>query len=247
MKVTIITVAFNAAKTIGDTLSSVASQTYPDIEHILVDGDSTDGTQEVIKEYQHVAHFISEKDEGLYFAMNKGLALATGDVVAVLNADDFYTSTSVIEKVVNMFKLHDTDSVYADLVYVNKEYTKITRNWKAGAFSRTKFYNGWMVPHPTFFVKRECYQKLGYFDTSLRYAADYELMLRFMFKHQITSFYIPETLVIMKSGGKSNASIFNRYKINREDRRAWTLNHLQPHLFTLILKPLRKLTQYINL
>jgi glycosyltransferase involved in cell wall biosynthesis len=111
MKVTIITVAFNAAKTIGDTLSSVASQTYPDIEHILVDGDSTDGTQEVIKEYQHVAHFISEKDEGLYFAMNKGLALATGDLVAVLNADDFYTSTSAIEKVVNMFKLHQTDSV----------------------------------------------------------------------------------------------------------------------------------------
>ena len=247
MKVTIITVAFNAAKTIGDTLSSVASQTYPDIEHIIIDGDSIDGTQEVIKGYQHVAHFISEKDEGLYFAMNKGLALASGDVVAVLNADDFYTSTSAIEKVVNIFKLHNTDSVYADLVYVNKDYTKITRNWKAGAFSRTKFYNGWMVPHPTFFVKRECYQKLGYFDTSLRYAADYELMLRFMIKHQITSFYIPETLVIMKSGGKSNESIFNRYKINREDRRAWTINHLQPHLFTLILKPLRKLTQYINL
>jgi glycosyltransferase len=247
MKVTIITVAFNAAKTIGDTLSSVASQTYTDIEHILVDGDSTDGTQEVIKEFKHVSHFISEKDEGLYFAMNKGLSLATGDVVAILNADDFYTSTSAIEKVVNIFKLHCTDSVYADLVYVNKDYTKITRNWKAGAFSRTKFYNGWMVPHPTFFVKRELYQKLGYFDTSLRYAADYELMLRFMFKHQITSFYLPETLVIMKSGGKSNASIFNRFNINREDRRAWTINHLQPHLFTLILKPLRKLTQYINL
>jgi glycosyltransferase len=149
--------------------------------------------------------------------------------------------------VVNIFKLHCTDSVYADLVYVNKDYTKITRNWKAGAFSRTKFYNGWMVPHPTFFVKRECYQKLGYFDTSLRYAADYELMLRFIFKHQITSFYLPETLVIMKSGGKSNASIFNRFNINREDKRAWAINHLQPHLFTLILKPLRKLTQYINL
>jgi GT2 family glycosyltransferase len=104
-----------------------------------------------------------------------------------------------------------------------------------------------MVPHPTFFVKRECYQKWGYFDTSLKYAADYELMLRFMFKHHITNFYLQETLVIMKSGGKSNSSLLNRYYINREDRRAWAINHLQPHLFTLILKPLRKLTQYINL
>lgn len=247
MKVTIITVAFNAAKTIADTLSSVAAQSHPDVEHIVVDGGSTDGTQAVVEQFPHVSRFISEKDEGLYFAMNKGLALATGDVVAILNADDFYTHTNAIAKIVQCFKEQQVDSVYADLVYVNKDYTKITRNWKAGAFSRTKFYNGWMVPHPTFFVKRECYQKLGYFDTSLRYAADYELMLRFMFKHQITSFYIPETLVIMKSGGKSNASIFNRYKINREDRRAWTINHLQPHLFTLILKPLRKLTQYINL
>jgi glycosyltransferase len=247
MKVTIITVAFNAAKTIADTLSSVAAQSHPDVEHIVVDGASTDGTQAVVEQFPHVSSFISEKDEGLYFAMNKGLALATGDVVAILNADDFYTHTNAIAKIVQCFKEQQVDSVYADLVYVNKDYTKITRNWKAGAFSRTKFYNGWMVPHPTFFVKRECYQKLGYFDTSLRYAADYELMLRFMFKHQITSFYIPETLVIMKSGGKSNASIFNRYKINREDRRAWTINHLQPHLFTLILKPLRKLTQYINL
>lgn len=247
MKVTIITVAFNAAKTIGDTLSSVASQTYPDIEHILVDGDSTDGTQEVIKGYQHVAHFISEKDQGLYFAMNKGLALATGDVVAILNADDFYTSTHAIEKVVNSFKLQHADSVYADLVYVNKDYTKITRNWKAGAFSRNKFYNGWMVPHPTFFVNRKVYEQYGFFDTSLKYAADYELMLRFMFKHQITTFYIQETLVIMKTGGKSNSSLLNRFIINREDKKAWEINHLRPHLFTLILKPLRKLTQYINL
>jgi glycosyltransferase len=179
--------------------------------------------------------------------MNKGLALSTGEIVVILNADDFYAHAGIIYKVVTCFKEKQVDAVYGDLVYVNADYTKIIRKWEAGNFNRNQFYKGWMVPHPTFFVKRECYEKWGYFDTSLKYAADYELMLRFMFKNNITNNYLPETLVIMKSGGKSNSSIFNRYYINREDRRAWDINHLQPHLFTLILKPLRKLTQYINL
>lgn len=247
MRVSIITVSLNAAKTISATLSSVASQTYPDIEHIVVDGGSTDGTQDVVKGFQHVAKFISETDNGLYDAMNKGLALSTGEIVVILNADDFYAHAGIIDKVVTCFKEKQVDAVYGDLVYVNADYTKIIRKWEAGNFNRNQFYKGWMVPHPTFFVKRECYEKWGYFDTSLKYAADYELMLRFMFKNNITNNYLPETLVIMKSGGKSNSSIFNRYYINREDRRAWDINHLQPHLFTLILKPLRKLTQYINL
>jgi glycosyltransferase len=247
MKVSIITVSFNAAKTISATLSSVAAQTYPNIEHIVVDGGSTDGTQEIVSKFQHINHFISEKDEGLYFAMNKGLNIATGEIVVMLNADDVYADNSIIEKVITCFEQYQVDSVHGDLVYVNAHHSRIIRNWKAGHFNRNKFYQGWMVPHPTFFVKRECYQKWGYFNTSLKYAADYELMLRFMVKHHITNYYLPETLVIMKSGGKSNASFFNRFYINREDRRAWTINHLQPRLFTLILKPLRKLTQYINL
>jgi glycosyltransferase len=247
MRVTIITVAFNAAKTIADTLSSVASQTHPDVEHIVVDGASTDGTQDIVERFPHVSRFISEKDEGLYFAMNKGLALATGDVVAILNADDFYTHTNAIAKIVQCFKQQQVDSVYADLVYVNKDYTKITRNWKAGTYSRNKFYFGWMAPHPTFFVKRSVYLQYGFFNTDLKFAADYELMLRFLFKHQVSIFYMPETLVIMKSGGKSNSSFKNRWTINREDKKAWTINHLRPRVFTLILKPLRKITQYINL
>ena len=247
MKVSIITVALNAVRSIADTLSSVASQSYRDIEHIVIDGGSTDGTQEVVKQFPHVVKFISEKDEGLYFAMNKGLSFATGDVVVMLNADDEYFNHEVISKVVKNFEIHNADSVYGDLIYVHPTQKKIVRTWKAGHFNRNKFYQGWMVPHPTFFVKRECYQKWGYFNTSLKYAADYELMLRFMVKHHITNYYLPETLVIMKSGGKSNAFFLNRFYINWEDRRAWTINHLQPRLFTLILKPLRKLTQYINL
>jgi len=247
MKVSIITVSLNAAKTISATLSSVASQTYPDIEHIVIDGGSTDGTQDVVKGFQHVAKFISETDNGLYDAMNKGLTLSTGKIVVILNADDFYAHAGIIDKVVTCFEEKQVDAVYGDLVYVNSDYTKIIRKWVAGNFNRNQFYKGWMVPHPTFFVKRECYEKWGYFDTSLKYAADYELILRFMFKNNIKNNYLPETLVIMKSGGKSNSSLLNRFYINREDRRAWTINHLQPHLFTLILKPLRKLTQYINL
>ena len=247
MKVSIITVALNAVQSIADTLLSVASQSYKDIEHIVIDGGSSDGTQEVIKQFPHVAKFISEKDDGLYYAMNKGLSFASGDIVVMLNADDEYSDNEVISKVVKSFENHNVDIVYGDLIYVHPIQKKIIRSWKAGRYKPSKFYQGWMVPHPTFFVKREFYERLGYFDTSLKYAADYELMLRFMFKQPIKTFYISETLVIMKSGGKSNASFKNRWTINREDRRAWAINHLQPHLFTLILKPLRKLTQYINL
>jgi glycosyltransferase len=179
--------------------------------------------------------------------MNKGLALATGDIVAILNADDFYMHTGIIAKIVHCFEKNDVEAVYGDLVYVNASFDKVVRTWKTGTYKPSKFYQGWMVPHPTFFVRRNLYEDLGYFNTSLKYAADYELMLRFMFKQQIKTFYIPETLVVMKTGGKSNSSFKNRWTINREDRKAWTINHLQPHLFTLILKPLRKLTQYINL
>lgn len=247
MKVSIITVALNAATSIADTLSSVASQSYLDIEHIVIDGGSTDGTQQVVERFPHVKKFVSEKDEGLYFAMNKGLFMSTGEVVVMLNADDFYTHSGVVEAVMNCFANEQVDAVYGDLVYVNKEYSKVIRQWKAGAYSRENFYKGWMVPHPTFFAKRALYEKWGYFDTTLKYAADYELMLRFMFKQQIKTCYIPQNLVVMKSGGKSNVSFQNRWTINREDRKAWRINDLQPHLFTLILKPLRKLTQYINL
>lgn len=247
MKVSIITVSLNAVTSIADTLTSVASQSYANIEHIVIDGGSTDGTQEVIKLYPHVAKFISEPDKGLYDAMNKGLAMSTGDIVVILNADDFYAHSGIVDQVVKTFKSHQVDAVYGDLVYVNAHYSTVTRTWKAGSYRRDKFYQGWMVPHPTFFVKRELYDRLGYFNTTLKYAADYELMLRFMFKQHISTFYIPETLVVMKTGGKSNSSLKNRWTINREDRKAWSINHLQPHLFTLILKPLRKLTQYINL
>jgi glycosyltransferase involved in cell wall biosynthesis len=245
-KISIITVSFNSAQTIGDTLKSVAAQSHPNIEHIIVDGASTDQTMKIVADFPHVAKSISEADEGIYFAMNKGLAMASGDVIGILNADDLYADNEVIAKVAAVFEDPAVDATYADLVFVDREdVSKVVRTWKSGSFKRSSMYNGWMPPHPTFFVRRSVYEKYGHFNTILRSAADYELMLRFLLKHEINLSYIPQTIINMRQGGKSTASISNRIKANMEDRKAWRMNGLKPHLFTLILKPLRKIKQFI--
>ena len=246
-KISIITVSFNSAQTIADTLKSVASQSYPNIEHIIVDGASTDQTMNIVADFPHVAKSISEPDEGIYFAMNKGLAMASGDLVGILNADDLYADNEVIAKVAADFKDPAIDATYADLVFVDREdVSKVFRTWKSGPFKRSSMFNGWMPPHPTFFVRRSVYQRHGHFNTILRSAADYELMLRFLVKHEINLSYIPDTIIRMRQGGKSTASISNRIKANLEDRKAWRMNGLKPHFFTLILKPLRKIKQFIS-
>ncbi len=246
-KISIITVSFNSASTIADTLKAVASQTCERIEHIIVDGASTDETIKIVESFPHVAQCISEKDEGIYFAMNKGIAMATGDVIGILNADDLYADNHVIAKVAAVFEDPAVDATYADLVFVDRDdVSKIVRTWKSGPFKRSSMYNGWMPPHPTFFVRRSLYEKYGLFNTILRSAADYELMLRFLLKHEINLSYIPQTIIKMRQGGKSTASISNRIKANLEDRKAWTMNGLKPHFFTLILKPLRKIKQFIS-
>jgi len=246
-KITIITVSFNSAQTIGDTLKSVAAQAHPNIEHIIVDGASTDQTINIVEGFPHVAKCISEKDEGIYFAMNKGIAMASGDIIGILNADDLYADDEVIAKAAAIFQDPAVDATYADLVFVDRDdVSKVVRTWKSGPFKRASMYNGWMPPHPTFFVRRSIYEKYGLFNTILRSAADYELMLRFLLKHQINLSYIPETIIKMRQGGKSTASISNRIKANWEDRKAWKMNGLKPHFFTLILKPLRKIKQFIS-
>ena len=246
-KISIITVSFNSASTIADTLKAAANQTYQEIEHIIIDGASTDDTVNIVESFPHVAKCISEKDEGIYFAMNKGIAMATGDVIGILNADDLYADNEVIAKVAAVFEDPTVNATYADLVFVEREdVSKVFRAWKSGPFKRSSMYNGWMPPHPTFFVRRSMYEKYGLFNTTLRSAADYELMLRFLLKHEINLSYIPETIIKMRQGGKSTASIINRIKANWEDRKAWRMNGLQPHFFTLILKPLRKIKQFIS-
>lgn len=247
MKISIITVTYNSAATLEETIQSVVQQDYPNIEYIVVDGKSTDDTLKIIERYKEkIAKIVSEKDAGLYDALNKGIELATGDVIGILHSDDFYMHPGVISAYAAVFAKEVCDAVYADLYYVDKEDTnKIVRKWKSGEFSAgSSFVNGWMPPHPTFFVKRTIYQNYGNFNTSLKSAADYELMLRFIHKHNIRIAYLPEFTVKMRVGGKSNVSVQNRLAANLEDRKAWEINGLKPRFYTLYLKPLRKLFQF---
>ncbi len=246
-KISIITVTYNSAATLEHTIQSVLLQDHPDVEYILVDGASTDDTLSVMKKYRHkIDHFVSEKDEGLYYALNKGIDLATGDIIGILHADDFYIDDHVLSHIDKTFQESGADAVYADLYYVDKDNTdKIIRKWRSGNYKHGKFLWGWMPPHPAFFVKKDVYSNFGKFNTTLRSAADYELMLRFIHKHKIKLAYLPQFIVKMRTGGQSNASVKNRVKANKEDRKAWELNGLRPYFFTLTLKPLRKIFQFL--
>ena len=249
MTVSIITVVYNGADTIAEAIESVLGQSYSPVEYIIVDGASTDDTAAIVRSYGgRISQFISEPDNGLYDAMNKGVAAATGEIIGLLNADDLYAHADVIGRVIDVFRQQPlVDGVYGDLVYTPRtEPNQITRYWRAGAYRHGAFLTGWMPPHPTFFVKASVYRAYGTFTTSLRSAADYELMLRFIHKHQIRVAYLQEVLVVMRMGGVSNSSLWNRLRANREDRIAWKLNELEPNWFTLCLKPIRKLTQFLH-
>lgn len=239
---------YNSSTTIEDTVKSVLVQTHPDIEYIIVDGDSTDNTLQKIEPYSDkLSKFVSEKDSGMYDALNKGIKLATGDIIGILNSDDFYTDKFVIEEVVKIFLEEHSDAVYADLQYVDSNHTnKIIRNWKSGNYKPGDFLYGWMPPHPTFFVKKDIYRKFGNFSMELKSAADYELMLRFIHKHQIRLSYLKRVIVKMRAGGMSNSSLKNRMRANKEDRKAWSMNQITPRFYTLWFKPLRKILQYLK-
>lgn len=245
MKVSIITITYNSGATLRDTIESVVNQTYSDIEYIIVDGLSKDNTLAIVDEYKNkIAKVVSEKDHGLYDALNKGIDLATGDIIGLIHSDDFYTSPHVIEQVVKKISEQKADALYADLYYVDKDDTsRIFRKWKSGNYKHGMFLNGWMPPHPTFFVKRESYEEFGKFNLLFKSAADYELMLRFIHKHQIKLAYLPEFIIKMRVGGKSNVTLKNRIRANQEDRKAWMINGLKPRFYTLYAKPLRKIIQ----
>lgn len=247
-KVSIITVCYNSERTIEDTLQSVINQSYPNIEYIVIDGVSTDGTLSIINKYKDkITIIVSEKDNGIYDAINKGIRLATGDIIANLNSDDFYIDNNVIADVVTTFEKEKTDTLYADLYYVDAVDTnKIIRYWKSKQYKEGLFLRGWMPPHPTFFVKKEVYQQYGLFDLQFKSAADYEIMLRFIHRFKTSIAYLPRIIVKMRVGGVSNANLKNRIKANQEDRKAWKVNGLKPHAFTLIFKPLSKLFQFVS-
>jgi glycosyltransferase involved in cell wall biosynthesis len=246
VKVSIITATYNSAATVKDTLLSVQNQTYGDIEHLVVDGCSNDDTLNIVKEFAHVSKMVSERDKGIYDAMNKGISLAKGDIIGILNSDDFYSDEHVIADVVKHFQENNCDALYADLVYIDPvRKEKIIRKWRSGPFKRANFLKGWMPPHPTFFVKKEVYEKLGVFDLRLKSAADYELLLRFLYKNKITTSYLPRVLVYMRSGGTSNRNIRNRIRAHMEDYRAWSFNGIKPKWYTIVMKPVRKVLQYL--
>lgn len=248
MKITIITVTYNSASTIEDTVKSVVGQDYPEVEYIIIDGKSTDTTLKIVEQYEEqVSKVISEKDEGMYHALNKGIDMATGDLIGILNSDDIYTSSEVLSKVVNKMNKEGSDVLYADLEYVHPEnLKKVIRHWHSGEYEQGKFKKGWMPPHPTFFVKKEIYERYGKFNTEFKSAADYELMLRLLHKYKVKPAYLPEVIVKMRTGGKSNVTLINRLKANMEDRRAWKVNGLKPGPFTLLFKPLSKLGQFMG-
>ena len=248
MKVSVITVTFNSAETIEETIKSVVNQDYKNVEYIIIDGLSKDSTLEIVNKYKSkIALVVSEKDHGIYDAIGKGISKATGDIIVALNSDDMYASPHIISNVVDLFKSSNADAVYGDLNYVDRyDTSKIIRKWKSGYYKKGDFLKGWMPPHPTFFVRNYCYDKYGSFNLSLKSAADYELMLRFIHKHQIKVAYLPKLIVNMRAGGQSNVSFKNRFKANREDKKAWEINGLKPGLFTLIRKPLSKIKQYFK-
>jgi len=253
LSISIITATYNAESTILDNLLCLKQQNYP-FEHILIDGESKDNTLELLEKNRLPGStLVSERDKGIYDAMNKGIGLANGEVIGILNADDFYASNTVLEEVAKFFQDPGIDACYGDLVYVRErgrsekagEDFKVVRYWKSGLYSSRSFYWGWMPPHPTFFVRRRVYEEYGLFNLSLGSAADYEIMLRFLLKHKVRCAYIPEVLVNMRVGGVSNASIANRLAANRNDRKAWEMNGLRPYPWTLTMKPLRKVGQWV--
>ena len=248
MKVSVITAVFNGAKTIQDCIKSVSGQIYPNIEHIIIDGGSTDGTLEVIKRYtEKRVNIVSEPDNGIYDALNKGIRQASGEVIGLLYSDDFYAHDRVIEKVADIFMKYNIDSCYGDLEYVSKNDTnKVIRYWKSSQYRHGKFKYGWMPPHSTFFVKKEIYNKYGYFNTNFKIAADYELMLRFLEKHKISTYYTPEVFIKMRIGGTSNRNIKNLIIKSNEDYRAWKVNNLNGGFYTILLKNLCKIPQFFK-
>ncbi|PSU50942.1 glycosyl transferase [Photobacterium frigidiphilum] len=246
MKVSIITATYNSAKTIRDTLLSLESQSYSDIEYIIIDGASKDNTLKVINNISsRVTTIISESDKGIYDALNKGIATATGDVVGFLHSDDLFAYPDAIKDIVAQFDTDKCQAVYGDLEYVAQDDTnKVIRLWKSGQYTRSKLKNGWMPPHPTFYMKRELYENFGSFDLSFKIAADYDSLLRYLWANNVSMSYVPKVVMKMRVGGASNRDLRNIIIKTKEDIKALKNNQLfWPQ--AILIKNLSKIPQFI--
>jgi len=246
MKISIITAVYNNRDEIEIAINSVLSQTYKNIEYIIVDGGSTDGTVEIINRHiDKISRFISEPDKGIYDALNKGLSIASGDIIGLLHSDDIFASNMVIEKIAETFIQGNYDAVYGDLEYVSKTDTsKVIRYWKSSQFDAANFYEGWMPPHPTLFMKKKIYEEYGNFDTSYKIASDYDLMLRTLASGKIEAKYIPIVITRMRLGGTSNKNLKNIWRKSFEDWQALRRNNIGGFLI-LLKKNLTKIGQFI--
>lgn len=244
LKISLITVVYNAQTSIKRCIESVIAQNYSNIEYIIIDGGSTDGTLQIIEQYKsYISIFLSETDKGIYDAMNKGIKLATGDIVGTLNADDFLADNDVLSDIAEAFEQNKTGIVYGNLDYINPKGAVI-RKWKSGAYRHGLFNWGWMPPHPTFYCRRFLFHDLGAYNLHYGTAADYELMSRFIHLNKISTYYLNKTIIKMNIGGASNKALINRCKAWVNDYKAMRKNGVLFPLLTIALKPLRKVVQY---
>ena len=245
MKVTIVTATFNSESTVLRSMKSISSQDYKDIEHIVIDGDSTDRTLEIVEKYKlDQTRIISEPDAGIYDALNKGIRLAQGDVIGFLHSDDQFKTNQAISDFVRAFDSDETDAVYADLEYISKnDPSRVVRHWRSGQYKRSKLAMGWMPPHPTFYLRRERYERYGGFDLSFDIAADYDSMLRYLWTHNLSMTYVPKVLISMQTGGASNRDLRSIIKKTKEDIRALSKNRI-PVAPAILGKNFGKLKQF---
>lgn len=251
MKISIVTVSYNSAKTIRDTIESVLSQTYPDIEYIVVDGKSKDNTVDIIKGYESKfagrMRWVSESDKGLYDAMNKGIRMASGDVVGIINSDDFYHDKDVIKKVAEAFQKDDVQATYADVHFVKSEnLSKTVRYYSSAKFTLKGFRFGFMPAHPTFFTYKKYFDEFGYYKTDYYFSADFELLIRFLYTNKLKSTYLPIDFLTMRVGGRSTASLKNHLLLTHECIRAAKSNGIYTNMLILSLKYFVKLFEYIG-
>ena len=245
LKLSLVTVVYNAQDTIRQCIQSVISQNYPHLEYIIIDGGSTDNTLAIIQEYrEHIHVLVSEPDKGIYDAMNKGIRLATGDIVGMLNADDHFADDHVLQSVAGLFAQRDTEIVYGDMDIID-QHQRTIRKWRSGEYNRNSFKLGFMPPHPTFYCRRNLFDQFGFYSPDHGSAADYELMLRLMYRHQVKSYHLKQVMINMRIGGVSSKNSNNRIKAWQFDLLAMRQNKLPFPILTLVLKPLRKIVQFL--
>jgi glycosyltransferase involved in cell wall biosynthesis len=246
MKISIITPTYNSGKTLARTIESVITQNYSDLEYIIIDGLSSDNTKDIVSSYQKInIKIVSEKDNGIYDAMNKGVKIATGEIISILNSDDFFDNDNVLKTISDAFIDSKIDAVYGDIKYFDDDINKTTRYWKAGEYKESKLNNGWIIPHPALFVRKSVYDKYGLFNTDLKIAADYEFILRILKVHKINVKYIPTVFVRMYNAGTSGKNFKQRMKGWKEMKKAWLMNSLKTPKFFITRRIINKLSQFI--